>query len=112
VPKFYLLNSAVLTGPGDYSYRLVTAAEALIWLREKDFISRIGYPATAEHIFRLSCIRPEINREATKMNPGDEALIVRLKYRLADPGQKVNHAPSIEDWEYGVLKMHRQEKEE
>lgn len=105
----YLLNSAVITGPGEYSYRLVTAEEAAAWLKEKSFVSRIGYPATADHIERLSGIRPELSREATSMRPGDEALIVRLKYRLADPGQKANHAPGPDDWEYGILQMEGKE---
>lgn len=105
----YLLNSAVITGPGEYSYRLVTAEEAAAWLKEKSFVSRIGYPATADHIERLSGIRPELSREATSMRPGDEALIVRLKYRLADPGQKANHAPGPDDWEYGILRMKEDE---
>jgi len=101
----YLLNSAVIPGPGEYSYRLVTAEEAAAWLKEKSFVSRIGYPATAVHIERLSGIRPVLSREATSMRPGDEALIVRLKYRLADPGQKSNHVPGPDDWEYGILQM-------
>lgn len=99
----YLLNSAVITGPGKYSYRLVTAEEAATWLREKPFVSRIGYPATADHIKKLSGIRPELSREATSMRPGDEALVIRLKYRLTDPNQKPNHAPGPDNWEYGIL---------
>jgi len=99
----YLLNSAVITAPGRYEYRLVSSEEAAAWLRQGNFISRIGYPATADHIKALSGIRPELSREATAMQPGDEALIVRLKYRIADPAQKINHAPAPEDWEYGIL---------
>lgn len=100
----YLLNSAVLTSPGTYHYRLVTTEEAADWLRNGDFISRIGYPATVEHIEKMSGIWPEISQEATAMQPGDEALVVRLKYRVQDPGEKATYQPAKEDWEYGILK--------
>ncbi len=100
----YLLNSAVITSPGRYEYRLVLPDEAVAWLRRGSFASRIGYPATADHVKVLSGIRPELNREPTAMNPGDEALVVRLKYRMQDPGRKAAHQPSSEDWEYGILK--------
>ena len=99
----YLLNSAVITAPGRYEYRLITAEEAALWLRKGNFISQIGYPATAEHIKALSGIKPEINREATTMHAGDEALVVRLKYRIQDPSTKSNYQPGPDDWEYGIL---------
>lgn len=35
------------------------------------------------------------------MEPGDEALVVRLPYRLEDPTQKNGHQPQA--WEYGLL---------
>jgi len=101
----YLLNSAVITAPGTYTYRLVSPQEATAWLRQGNFISRIGYPATAAHIQALSGIRPELSREATAMQPGDEALVVRLKYRLQDPNQKAIYRPKSEDWEYGILRV-------
>ncbi|MBT9156278.1 MAG: hypothetical protein DDT37_01263 [Firmicutes bacterium] len=101
----YLLNSAVITGPGAYDYRLITAEEAIAWLRQKDFASRIGYPATADYIKSLSGVRPDVNREATSMQLGDEALVVRLKYRVTDPGQKTACQPELDDWEYGILRM-------
>lgn len=101
----YLLNSAVITAPGRYEYRLVSSEEAAAWLRQGNFISRIGYPATADHIKALSGIRPEISREATAMQSGDEALVVRLKYRVQNPGEKATYQPGPEDWEYGILRL-------
>lgn len=101
----YLLNSAVITGPGIYAYRLITEKEAAAWVRQGNFVSRVGYPATADHIETISGVRPEVNREATAMQPGDEALVVRLKYRVTDPGQKAGYKPGSDDWEYGILKV-------
>jgi hypothetical protein len=64
-----------------------------------------GYPLTAEHVFRLSGVRPEISRETTAMHTGDQALVVRLKYRVQEPGMKGAHRPEADDWEYGVLEL-------
>lgn len=101
----YLLNSAVLTGPGRYDYRLVSAEEAADWVRNNTWESRIGYQGAAERICAISGIRPEISREATAMEPGDEALVVRLKYRVRNPGRKGAYHPGPDDWEYGILRM-------
>ena len=103
----YLLNSAVLTSPGIYHYRLVTLQEAVTWLQQGDFISRIGYLTTAKHIEAFSGIRPEVDRGSTNMKAGDEALVVRLKYRIQEPDQKGIYKPGLADWEYGII-----EKEE
>ena len=99
----FLLNSAVITGPGTYVYRLVSEAEAAKWIQEGGWVSRIGYQATAEHIRCISGVRPDVSREQTAMEPGDEALIVRLKYRVQDPTMKAIYIPNPEDWEYGIL---------
>ena len=98
----YVLNSAVLTAPGRYSYRLVTEDEARAWLAAGPWTSRIGYPATAEEVSRLAGGAPcPLSREPHRMEPGDEALVVRLPYRLPDPGVKSEHIPA--GWEYGIL---------
>lgn len=99
----FLLNSAVITSPGTYVYRLVSAEEAAKWVQTNKYISHIGYQTTADHIERLSGIRPRLSREALPMFPGDEALVVRLKYRVQNPGQKGAIQPEPDDWEYGIL---------
>jgi len=103
----YLLNSAVITSAGLYEYRLITAEEAAEWIRRGGWESRIGYPQTAEWIERLSGVRPPLSREASPMGAGDEALVVRLRYRVADPGQKGAVSVQEEDWEYGILRRLR-----
>jgi hypothetical protein len=99
---YWLLNSAVITAPGTYTYRLLTEREAADWLHaHPDAVSRVGYPATADHIAALCGRRPALSREASVMAPGDEALVVRLPYRVQDPATKAAHAPQA--WEYGLL---------
>lgn len=99
----YLLNSAVIPSPGTYRYRLIAVAEVKAWLHALPWQSRIGYPATAEHIRAIAGVDVSLSREATAMAAGDEALVVRLKYRLDNPATKAAHQPAPDDWEYGLL---------
>jgi len=97
----YILNSAVLTAPGTYQYRLIGAEEAREWALAGPFVSRVGYAETAQFIRDLTGVEPELSREESKMEPGDEALVVRLKYRLRDPKVKGAFQPGPDDWELG-----------
>ncbi|MBX6770898.1 MAG: DUF1874 domain-containing protein [Chloroflexi bacterium] len=101
----YLLNSAVITRPGRYTYRLIDLAEAREWLARGPVASRVGYPETADFIHQALGVRVPLSREASAMEPGDEALVVRLKYRVADPSLKGRVAPGPDDWEVGLLVM-------
>ena len=104
----YLINSAVIAAPGLYRYELLTEAQAGRWLEERirdghlDLESRIGYDATAAEVERLCGVRPALSREQSRLEPGDEALVVRLPYRVADPATKGTHVPA--GWEYGLLR--------
>jgi len=102
----YVLNSAVITGPGRYEYRLVTAREAGEWLAAGPVESRVGYAETLSYIADFFGVDLPLSREATQMIPGDEALVVRLKYRIADPAMKGRVEPAPEDWELGILVKH------
>lgn len=46
----YVLNSAVLTAPGRYEYRLLSPAAARDWLRQGPVVSRVGYEATLAYL--------------------------------------------------------------
>ena len=77
----YILNSAVLTSPGRYSYRLVRVEEARAWAGRGDFISAIGYAETAEVLSAVLGVEVPAQRIEVRMAPGDEALVFRLKTR-------------------------------
>lgn len=98
-----LFNAAVIPSPGKYEYSEISRDQAIEWLKHYDK-SFVGYPDTAAFIERISGTRPEISRERFDMQPGDEALIVKLKYRLQDPTQKGKFVPSDEDYEFGLLR--------
>jgi hypothetical protein len=85
----YILNSAVITSPGRYSYRLVGVEEARAWARRGDFISAIGYEETAQALSSILGVKVPAQRIEVRMEPGDEALVFRLRVR-PEPGTKGN----------------------
>jgi len=86
-----LFNAAAIPSPGKYEYSNISQDQAIKWLKQGYDKSFVGYPDTAGFI-------------KFDMQPGDEALIVKLKYRLQDPTQKEKFTPSDEDYEFGILK--------
>jgi hypothetical protein len=93
---FYLMNSAVITEEGLYSYSILSPTHPLFisflkageenkWSDE--YISALGYEETAEAIFIITGIKPPVNRIQIKMKPKDEAFVFRLTLR-PDPSKK------------------------
>jgi len=76
--KKYVLNSAVITSPGFYYYRLVNADFAKNWLRHCQWESTIGYEETAKALEKLTGVPVPVNRKIAVMEAGDEALVFRL----------------------------------
>lgn len=99
----WILNSAVIAegGHGTYRYSPATVADLAAAL-EEPHESRVGYEATADAIERWTGIRPALSRELSKLEPGDQAFVVRLKYRV-DPRLKGSTKPSDEDFELARL---------
>jgi hypothetical protein len=98
-----LINAAMVPNPGTFSYQNISQCEAVSWLKEHGHkaASYIGYPQTADHINKLSGVHVMLNRAKCSMTTGDEALVVKLAYRVVDPATKGQ--PQPEDWEYGLL---------
>ena len=84
----YILNSAVITGPGRYQYKTITPAVARRWLAAGPYTSTVGYQETADALAALLGAEIPVNRQMVKMAPGDQALVFRLTVRLADPSVK------------------------
>jgi hypothetical protein len=83
----YILNSAVITGAGTYTYRLITPEDARTWLADGPYTSTIGYEET------------------------QEALVIRLAPsmggRRIDPSRKGKLTPDevLASFELGLLFM-------
>lgn len=105
----YLLNSAVITAPGDYRYRIVGRDEARTWHAAGPVASTIGYPETADALAELLGQPVAVDRRTITMAPGDEALVFRLAFppgtpRIA-PGDKgaLGRALLAGHYELGLL---------
>ena len=108
----YVLNSAVITSPGRYFYRLLTPEKAREWwLKGPTPVSTIGYEETAEALSQLLNVYVPVNRITIRMQPKDEALVFRLvlppgspRIDPKDKGQIASHVKAGH-WELGLLTM-------
>lgn len=101
----YILNSAVITGPGLFRYFLLSREEAKQWLDAEEHISCMGYEETILAFEAVFSLRPGLNRQTVKLVPGDEALVFRLTSRIADPRQKggIGLQTILDNLEIGLL---------
>ena len=99
----YLLNSAVLTEFGEYSYESITVEEARKIL-SGGFVSAIGHKGIAEFLSKLFEIDVPMNRIEIRMQPGDIAVVYKIAQRL--PPQPELTAENLEKVPYllGLLK--------
>jgi hypothetical protein len=100
----FLLNAAVIPGPGTYRYESWDRESACQWFQAGAFVSAVGYEETARLIRELFQVECAVNRVMIEMAPGDEALVVRLSRRVADPGLKGAVGVRPEDVELGLLR--------
>lgn len=103
----YVLNSAVITEPGTYTYTMTDAAGAGAWIAEGAFESTIGYQETADALATVLGVHVPVDRRQIRMQAGDEALVFRLTVRLADPsvkGRLGDPAWIVANSEIGILR--------
>ena len=111
--KRYLLNSAVITAPGDYRYTLIesdVAAAATAWLDGGPFQSGIRYADTAQALRDITGVAVRLSDLTITMQPGDAALVFRRHFppgtpRVSDK-QKGNFSVAflLRHCEFGILK--------
>lgn len=108
----YLMNSAVMPaenfGTYVYSHADLNDLKAVLNGDPAGWTSAIGYPQNCELIEKWAGIRPPVNRIETRFEDGDKALVMRLKYRVVNPGAKgtpVSEKP--EDWEFAWVEFRR-----
>ena len=102
----WFLNAAAMPDEGVYRLRYITLDDAVAWLQLGDFVSRIGYPINAELMKEAAGVDVPVNRDAHAMQPGDEALVMQLRYRLPDAKQKATTRPAMGDFKFSIMRMH------
>jgi len=106
MPPYILLNSAMMPVPGTYRLRELSRDE---WAKaiqtaaqEESIQSYIGYPDTAKHVQEITGLPIEVNRAEVTLDKAATLFIVKLKYRVTDPAQKGQFAPSDADYVYYI----------
>jgi len=102
----YLLNSAVIPAGcyGLYRYRPATVEDLQAFLAAGDVESRVGYQETLDQVKAWTGCTLPLNTDVSPMQPGDVAMVIRLKYRVRHT-HKGRTAATVqtEDWEMGRL---------
>ena len=73
-------------------------------MKQSRFVSRGGSREVAQLIQNRLGVHCSLSRQPIVMQPGDEALVVRLMYRPSDPAAK-EPARRADGWEIGLLKQ-------
>ena len=99
----YLLNSPVLTAYGDWRFEGPISVDQARELLQNGFASVVGHPASAQFLAEKLGIEVPVNRVAVEMQPGDRAVVLRLKGRLPEGKVLTEEEMKTMPFELGLL---------
>ncbi len=103
--KLYITNSPILPSEGKYTYKHIDieTAKKLLDEHSAGYISAVGHQSTANILSSLLKNKVAYNRILINMEPGDKAIVFKLKKRLEEG--KIYTEKEIEDigYELGLL---------
>ena len=80
----YLLNSPILTTYGEWRFEGPLTVEQVKPLIDEGFTSAIGHESSAAFLSQLLGLTIAANRVAVEMQPGDTALVLRIRTRMPE----------------------------
>lgn len=99
-----LVNSAIMPAAGTYRVRKINLKEFCEVLRtaweNRELVSYLGYQRNIFLISKWIGIDVPFSRKETVVKDGDKLLIMKLKYRIKDPGEKKHTEIQDEDFEF------------
>lgn len=107
----HLLNSAMApTMNGVYRWRKISLAEfgekLKAGLQSGSLINYIGYGDNLRLLREQFGVNLQTNREQAQIRSGDNLLVMRLKYRVKNPGEKAGEVRhTIEEFEFGFAEF-------
>ena len=103
--KIGILNCAICTEPGEYSFEKSSLEDVKELLKENDFVSAIGHQSTAEVLTELIGIDIPMNRIQFSQEAGQTAIVFRLLGRI--PEGKILSREEIEEIGYEFCTLTR-----